>query len=58
MDFKFDYNPYSVSNILNDNKHMSYEMALAIHIATKRQILRDRLKKELCNYFSKVNING
>ena len=58
MELKLDYDAYSIHNILKKNKNMSYEMANAIHLSAKRQMIRTDIKKELCNYFSQVNING
>ena len=58
MELKLDYNRYSVSNILNENKNMPYEMAYAIHLSAKRQMLRISIKKDLCDYFSRKYING
>ena len=58
MDLRFDYDRYSVNNILNDYINMDYEMAYAIHLSAKRQILRENIKKELHDYFSHLYING
>ncbi len=53
-----DYDPFSVNNILNEFKNMDYEMANAIHMSAKRQILRENIKKELNDYFLHLYING
>lgn len=58
MELQLDYDRYSVLNILNENKNMPYEMAYAIHISAKRQMLRISIKKELYDYFSRNYING
>ena len=58
MELQLDYNPFSILNILNENKNMPYEMAYAIHLSAKRQMLRISIKKELCDYFLRKYING
>lgn len=58
MELCLDFDRFSVNNISNNFHNMDYQMAYAIHLSAKRQILREKIRKELDDYFLRLYING
>ena len=55
-EIRMDYDPLSIPNIMNTFPSIDYHTASSISVASKRQVIRDKLKKDLENYFSKLYI--
>lgn len=56
-DFKLDFDPYSIDNVICRNPNMDIVMAEAVSEASHRQVIRNCIKKELCDYFYDLYIN-
>ena len=55
-DIRMDFDTLSVPNIMKTFPSIDYHTASCISIASKNQMIRDKLKKDLQNYFSKLYI--
>ena len=55
-DIRMDFDTLSIPNIMKTFPSIDYNTASSISVASKRQVIRDKLKKDLENYFSKLYI--
>ena len=55
-DIRMDFDTLSVPNIMKTFPGIDYHTASCISIASKNQVIRDNLQKDLQNYFSKLYI--
>ena len=55
-DARMDFDGLSIPNIMKTFPSIDYTTASCISLASKRQILRDRIKKDLQDYFSNTYI--
>ena len=53
---RMDFDALSIPNIMKTFPSIDYHTASSISVASKRQVIRDKLKKDLENYFSKLYI--